>query len=400
MEIKVKDLGAVEEKSKAEIEEELLKKHEEKFENSDSQPTTEKIEEPKEALKKEDPKKEPEIIIEEKKEEPPTKENPSSEKIDEAPSSELNDEDVLSFIRDRYNKDINSVDELFAEKEANEELPEDVSAYLKYKKDTGRGIEDFYNLQKDYDSMEDDSVLASYYRITEEGLDAIDIQDIMEDKFSIDEELDEPRDIKKKKLAKKRELAKAKKFLNEQKDKYKVPLESSRDQLSTDQQENLNAYESYLKESKSIEEQNKKRYNYFLEKTDEVFGNEFKGFEFTVGDSNITFKPGTGEELKNVQSDFNNFVNHFMDKQTGLIADPNGYHRSLAAAMNPDKFAQFFYDQGVSATVDNVSRKSKNINMDIRQAAQHTVSKDGMKIRAVGNTDSGRGLKIRSIKKV
>ena len=398
MEIKVKDLGAVEEKSKAEIEEELLKKHEEKFENSNSQPTTEKIEEPKEALKKEDPKKEPEIIIEEKKKEPPTKENPSSEKIDEAPSSELNDEDVLSFIRDRYNKDINSVDELFAEKEANEELPEDVSAYLKYKKDTGRGIEDFYNLQKDYDSMEDDSVLASYYSITEEGLDAIDIQDIMEDKFSIDEELDEPRDIKKKKLAKKRELAKAKKFLNEQKDKYKIPLESSGGGLSNNQQENLNAYKSYLEESKSIGEQNQKKYDYFLNKTNEVFNSEFKGFEFNVGDSNITFKPGTTEELKNVQSDVNNYINKFMDKD-GRIEDPKGYHRSLAVAMNPEKFAQFFYDQGVSATVDNVSRKSKNINMDVRQAAQ-TITKDGMKIRAVGDTNSGSGLKIRSIRKV
>ena len=381
MEIKVRDLGQKEEKSKAEIEETLLQKHEDKFEDSDSQSETTDT-------------------VEVSNENDTEKETPSSETIDETPSSELNDENVLSYIRDRYNKDINSVDELFEEKEANEELPEDVSAYLKYKKDTGRGIQDFYNLQKDYDSMEDDSVLASYYSITEDGLDAIDIQDIIEEKFSFDEELDEPRDIKKVKLAKKRELAKAKKFLNEHKDKYKMPLESSGDQLSNDQQENLNAYESYLKESKSIEEQNKKKYNYFLNKTDEVFNNEFKGFEFNVGDNNITFKPGTAEELKNVQGDVNNWVNKFLDKNTGLVSDPKGYHRSLAVAMNPEKFAQFFYDQGVSATVDNVSRKSKNINMDIRNAAQQTVTKDGMRIRAVGDTNSGRGLKIRSIKKV
>ena len=387
MKIKVKDLGQVEEKSKAEIEEELLKKHEEKFEDTDSPSLPEKTEEPVEASKEEE---------KEVKEE-----TPSSEIIDEkTPSSELSDEDVLSYIKKRYDKDITTVDELFAEKEANEELPEDVSAYLKYKKETGRGIEDFYNLQKDYSSMEDDSVLASYYSTTEEGLDAIDIQDIIEDKFSFDEELDEPKDVKKKKLAKKRELAKAKKFLNEQKDKYKIPLESSGGGLSNNQQENLNAYKSYLEESKTIEEQTKKKYDYFLNKTDQVFNSEFKGFEFNVGDNNITFKPGTSEELKNVQSDVNNYINKFMDKQTGLIADPKGYHRSLAVAMNPDKFAQFFYDQGVSATVDNVSRKSKNINMDIRSAAQQTVTKDGMKIRAVGNTESGRGLKIRSIKKV
>tara|TARA_R110001592_G_scaffold12437_1_gene59284 strand:+ start:250 stop:1410 length:1161 start_codon:yes stop_codon:yes gene_type:complete len=386
MKIKVKDLGQVEEKSKAEIEEELLKKHEEKFEDTDSPSLPEKTEEPVEASKEEE---------KEVKEE-----TPSSEIIDEkTPSSELSDEDVLSYIKKRYDKDITTVDELFAEKEANEELPEDVSAYLKYKKETGRGIEDFYNLQKDYSSMEDDSVLASYYSTTEEGLDAIDIQDIIEDKFSFDEELDEPKDVKKKKLAKKRELAKAKKFLNEQKDKYKIPLESSGGGLSNNQQENLNAYKSYLEESKTIEEQTKKKYDYFLNKTDQVFNSEFKGFEFNVGDNNITFKPGTSEELKNVQSDVNNYINKFMDKQTGLIADPKGYHRSLAVAMNPEKFAQFFYDQGVSATVDNVSRKSKNINMDVRQSSQ-TITKDGMKIRAVGDTDSGSGLKIRSIRKV
>jgi hypothetical protein len=276
-------------------------------------------------------------------------------------------------------------------------LPEDVSAYFKYKKETGRGIADFYNLQKDYSDMDDDDVLANYYGMTEEGLDAIDIQDIIEDKFSVDEDIDEPKDIKRVKLAKKRELAKAKKFLNEQKDKYKVPLESSGDGLSAEQQENLNAYKSYIDESKTTEETQKRKYDYFLNKTNEVFNNDFKGFDFKIGENNITFKPGTSEELKNVQSDVNNFINKFTDKD-GLIEDVSGYHRSIAVAMNPEKFAQFFYEQGVSNAVDNVSRKSKNINMDVRQAPQ-TVTKDGMKIRPVGNTDSGRGLKIRSIKR-
>jgi hypothetical protein len=185
--------------------------------------------------------------------------------------------------------------------------------------------------------------------------------------------------------------------LNEQKDKYKIPLESSGDGLSAEQQENLNAYKSYIEESQTVEEKQKKKYNYFLDKTSEVFNNEFKGFDFNVGENNITYKPGTTEELKNVQSDINNFVGKFMDKE-GLISDAQGYHRSMAVAMNPEKFAQFFYDQGVTNAVDNVSRKSKNINMDMRQAPQ-TVSKDGIKIRPVGNTDSGRGLKIRSIKR-
>ena len=381
MEFTVKAVDAnVEEKSRAQVEETLLKQHEEQFE-------------PKVAEDKSIEKVDLRTEINSPSEETLVEETNSEESV-----AEFTDTDVLSYIKKRYNKDINSVDELFAEKEANEDLPEDVSKYLKYKQETGRGINDFYKLQKDIDSMEDNAILANYYESTEDGLDSEDIQDIISDKFSFDEDLDDEKDIRKIKLAKKRELSKAKKFLNEQKDKYKVPLESSGDGLSEDQVDDLDAYKKYIEESKSIEELNKKRYNYFLDKTESVFNNEFKGFEFSVGDKNISFKPGDAQELKNVQSDVNNFVNKFMDKE-GLIVDPVGYHKALSVAMNPDKFAKHFYEQGVAATVDNVSRKSKNINMDVRQQSQ-SVSKNGITIRPMGSSsDSGRGLKIRSRKK-
>jgi hypothetical protein len=196
---------------------------------------------------------------------------------------------------------------------------------------------------------------------------------------------------------KKRELSKAKKFLNDEKDKYKIPLESSGGGLSEDQKEDIDAYKKYVEESKTITEGNKKKYDYFLDKTESVFNNEFKGFEFSIGEKNISFKPGDAQELKNVQSDVNNFVNKFMDND-GLITDPVGYHKALSVAMNPDKFAKHFYEQGVAATVDNVSRKSKNINMDVRQQSQ-SVSKNGITIRPMSSSsDSGRGLKIRSRK--
>jgi|TARA_B110000977_G_scaffold150975_1_gene191508 hypothetical protein len=380
MEFTVKAVDAnVEEKSRAQVEETLLKQHEEQFE-------------PKVAEDKSIEKVDLRTEINSPSEEKLVEETNSEESV-----PEFTDTDVLSYIKKRYNKDINSVDELFAEKEANEDLPEDVSKYLKYKQETGRGINDFYKLQKDIDSMEDNAILANYYESTEDGLDSEDIQDIISDKFSFDEDLDDEKDIRKIKLAKKRELSKAKKFLNEQKDKYKVPLESSGDGLSEDQVDDLDAYKKYIEESKSIEELNKKRYNYFLDKTESVFNNEFKGFEFSVGDKNISFKPGDAQELKNVQSDVNNFVNKFMDND-GLINDPVGYHKAFSVAMNPDKFAKHFYEQGVAATVDNVSRKSKNINMDVRQQSQ-SVSKNGITIRPMGSSsDSGRGLKIRSRK--
>lgn len=380
MEFKVKEVGGGQQKSKAEIEENLLKEHEEKLEVQES-PNVEKVETSNDA----------------KGVEVQPQENVSAEKTETPESPGISDENVLSYIKERYNKDINSVEELFDTRESNPELPEDVKKYFEYKKETGRGIEDFYKLQKNYDDMDDDSVLADYYSIQEEGLDAIDIMDLMDDKFGFDVDEDDEKDIKKRKLAKKRELAKARKYFNEQKDKYKIPLESSGGGLSEDQESQLNAYQDYIKESETIAEQNKKRYDYFVDQTKKVFTNDFKGFDFSVGDQQINYKPGTADELMNKQLDVNNFVNKFVG-QSGLLEDAKGYHRALSVAMNPEKFAQFFYDQGVAAAVDNVTRKSKNINMDVRRSPQLS-TKDGLKIRSVGDSSSGRGLKIRSVKK-
>jgi len=382
MELKVKEVGGGQQKSKAEIEESLLKNHEENLESKES--SVEKVE----------TADQPKVV------ENPTQKVEAEEKTPEVetpPTLEVNDDNVLSYIKERYNKDINSVDELFETKNSNDPLPEDVLKYFEYKKETGRGIEDFYKLQKNYDEMDDDSVLADYYSIQEEGLDAIDILDLMDDKFGYDVDEDEERDIKKRKLAKKRELAKARKYFSEQKDKYKIPLESSGGGLSEDQEKKLNAYQDYIKESQTVADENQKRYSYFLDRTKQVFNNEFKGFEFSVGDKKINYKPGTSEELMSKQSDVNNWVNKFMD-DNGLIKDAAGYHKALSVAMNPEKFAQFFYEQGVAAAVDDVTRKSKNINMDVRRSPQLS-TKDSLKIRSVGDSSSGRGLKIRSINK-
>tara|TARA_R110000772_G_scaffold36453_2_gene87161 strand:- start:99 stop:1229 length:1131 start_codon:yes stop_codon:yes gene_type:complete len=375
MEFTVKEVGEGQEKSKAEIEEQLLNEHQDKVEALENIGTQE--------VESVDLSK--------------AKEPESVDPVKETLSSGINDENVLSYIKERYNKEINSVDELFDTRKTNEDLPEDVLKYFEYKKETGRGIEDFYKLQKNYDDMDDDSVLADYYSIQEEGLDAIDIIDLMDDKFGFDVDEDEEKDIRKIKLVKKRELAKARKYFNEQKDMYKIPLESSGGKLSEDQETKLTAYQDYIKESDTIAEENEKRYSYFLDQTKQVFNEDFKGFEFNVGDSKINYKPGTKEELMNKQSDVNNFVNQFLG-DNGLMEDAKGYHKALSVAMNPEKFAQFFYEQGVAATVDDVTRKSKNINMDVRKAPQLS-TKDGLKIRSVGDKSSGRGLTIRSINK-
>ena len=175
-EFKVRDLGEVESKSVQEVENELLEKHEQQMKNEEQT-----AQEP---------------VAEENKVETPNEE------------FKIKDEDVLSHIKNRYGKEINSLDELFSERESSPELPEDVEAFFKYKKETGRGMGDFIKLNKDFDEMDSDTLLEDYYKHTEEGLDSDDINDLIDSKFGYDEDLDDESLIKKQKLAKKRELNK------------------------------------------------------------------------------------------------------------------------------------------------------------------------------------------------
>ena len=241
--------------------------------------------------------------------------------------------------------------------------------------------------------MDSDLLLKDYYKQTEEGLDDDDINDLIESKFGYDEDLDEESLVKKQKLAKKRELTKAKKFFKEQQEAYKVPLESSKGSADAKYDEELRSYREQMKEAESIEAENQKKREWFSKKTDELFNDEFKGFEFNVNDQKITFKPADAAELKASQQSPMNFINKYIGED-GLLKDAAGYHRSLSIAMNPEKFAKFFYEQGQAAAVDNVVRKSKNIDMDMRRAPE-TTNKGGFQVRSV-NQDSGRGLKIRS----
>jgi len=313
------------------------------------------------------------------------------EEVQEEEVQGLNEDEVVSFIKDKYKREISSIDDLFAEKQQ-EDLPEDVSAFLKYKKETGRGIDDFMKLQVDYDKVDDSKLLQDFYASTEEDLDSEDISYLIQEKFGYDEELDDDSDVKAKKIAIKRELAKAKKYFNELKETYKVPVESAKGLVNDDELETYNAYKEYISQSQSVQEENQKKTEFFMKKTDEVFNNEFKGFEFKVGEQSILFSPGEVSDVKSAQSDVNNFISKYIDEK-GLIKDPKGYHRALSAAMNPEKMANFFYEKGKADAVGDVSRQSKNVNMEVRSTPQQ-VTTGGFKVRAVDN-DSGRGLKIK-----
>ena len=357
MEFKVKEVGVVDSKSVQEVEQELLKKHEDSF-NDDAEVVSEEV------IESEEPQKE-----------------------------ELTEESVLSFIKNKYGRDISSLDELTAAKES-EEMPEDVAAYYKYKKDTGRGFDDFAKLQVNHDEMDTDKLLRDYLFETEDGLDSEDIEMLMED-YSFDEELDDDSDIKKIKIARKKTIAKAKSYFNDQKEKYRVPLESSGSSISESDAEELEAYKQYTESAKTYEEEISRKRDWFHKKTDDVFGSEFKGFEFTLDDKKVTFSPGDATELKKIQSDPQNFISKFLNED-GLIDDAVGYHKALSIAMNPEKFANFFYSQGKAEATDDVIRKTKNINMSERKTPEIT-SKGGMQIKSL-DKDSGRGLRIRSKK--
>jgi len=359
MELKVRAVDGIEEKSIAQVEEELLEKHEEQFE--DSTPKEEVVEQVVETT-------EPEGLTEEQ---------------------------VLSHIKNRYNKEISSMDELFAERESQEELPEDVAAYFKYKKETGRGISDYVKLQRNFDEANPDALLRDYLKATETALDDDDIQSLM-DEYSYDADLDDESDIKKVKVAKKKAIAKAKNYFVEQQEKYKQPLESRSEAISDGEKEQYNAYKQYLNEAATQQEETKRKSEWFTQKTDEVFNNEFKGFEFNIGEDKVTYSPGSAEETKKSQLSPMNFVNKYLD-ENGLMKDAVGYHKALAVAMNPEKFAQYFYEQGKANATEDVMRKTKNINMTTRNTPEVS-SKSGTQFKSLNN-DSGRGLKIRSIKR-
>ena len=350
MEIKVREVNEVESKSTQQVEQELLEKHEAEV-NGDA---------------------------------------PAQEEAADQPIG-LSEDDVRSFLSERYGREITSLDEFNEARETAPELPDDVAAYYKYKQETGRGLEDFIKVNRNLDEADGDSLLKEYLLITEDGLDAEDVEMMMDD-YKYDEDLDDEADIKKAKLAKKKAIAKAKKYFEEQKEKYQAPLES-RGAGSLEDSEEYQAYKQYVEQAKTYQEEQKRRKEWFDEKTNEVFSDGFKGFEFSIDDKSYVYTPGDRTELKKLQQTPEAWLNKYLDDK-GLVKDAAGYHKSLAVAMNPEKFAQFFYEQGQANAVDDVMRKTKNINMSERPAPQST-TKGGLKIRAV-NQDSGRGLKIKT----
>ena len=271
------------------------------------------------------------------------------------------------------------------------ELPENIESLVKFMEDTGGSVEDYVRLNADYSKVDNDTLLREYYKSTKPHLDASEVEFLIEDSFSYDEDLDEQRDIKKKKLALKEEVAKAKKFLSGLKDEYykEVKLGSK---LTREQQEAINFYNEYNQKQNTANDVREKQYKQFQQSTNNLFSENFKGFDFRVGDKKFRYNVKNAQAVKENQSDISNFVREFLD-ENDMIKDAAGYHRALYAGKNIDKIVQHFYEQGKADAIKETAIKSKNIDMGARKANQ-VVDAGGMKVKVLGGDNSSR-LKVK-----
>ena len=272
----------------------------------------------------------------------------------------------------------------------NIELPENIQKVVDFMNETGGSLEDYVRLNADYSQIDESTLLYEYYKQTKSHLDKEEIDFLIEDSFSYDEEMDEERDIKRKKLAYKEEVAKAKSFLENLKSKYyeEVKLNSK---LTPDQQKAIDFFNRYSKEQSETQDVAQKQKQHFDKVTNDVFNEGFKGFDFSVGDSKFRYKVSDVNSVKEVQSDIMNVISKYLDNNN-MLSDAKGYHKALFAAQNADAIANHFYEQGKADAIKEISLESKNINMDARKSP--VVEAGGIKVRAITGEDSSK-LKIK-----
>ena len=265
-------------------------------------------------------------------------------------------------------------------------LPENVDKLVKFMEETGGTVEDYVNLNRDVSKMDNVDLLREYYRTTKPHLDANDVDFLFNKNFGYDGETDDPSDVKAKQLAFKEELYNAQNHFKTSREKYYADLKL-RKQESVDP-EYAKAMEYYQSSLKKNEDHNNLQQT-FLKKTDDVFSDKFKGFDFKVGENKYRFKVDDAKKVKEYQSDMSNFVGEFLDKD-GAIGDAQGYHRAMFAAKNADKIANHFYEQGRADAIRSAAKDSKNINMSPRQDNMTNKSNDQPKVRAVQDNNPNK----------
>jgi len=349
-------------------------------------PKTEKDEQPVDNTETEEVQ---EKIIEETtdKEEDTDK---STEEDAEAPViEEITDEEVEETVEELEEQ----VEEAVTEAQATgKPIPENIQKLMDFMEETGGDLNDYVKLNQDYSELADKDLLYEYYRQSKPHLNTEEINFLMEDQFSYDEEEEDERDIRRKKLALKEQVASAKSHLDGQKSKYYKEIKAG-SKLTSEQQKAVDFFNRYNKESEETQKVAKQNTNTFTQKTEQVFNDKFKGFEYSVGDKKYRYNVKNADEVKATQSDINNFTKKFLDKNLAL-KDAKGYHKSLYTAMNADAIANHFYEQGKTDAMKDSVAKAKNVNMDPRQS-HGEIETGGMKFKVLGDNSSDFKFKIK-----
>ena len=307
----------------------------------------------------------------------------------QSPVQEITEEEVDEKTVELYEEAEQAVKDQVTQGKA---LPENIQSLVDFMSDTGGTIEDYVRLNHDYSNVNEKVLLNEYYKQTKPHLDKEEVDFLMEDNFSYDEELDEPRDIRKKKLAFKEEVAKARKELDAMKDKYYQDIKL-RPGVTQDQQKATDFFNRY----KQQEENAKTLQQDFKVQTEQIFNDDFKGFDFSLGEKKFRYKLQNPSDVGKSQLNVNSFVSKFVDKN-GAVTDPSGYHKAMYAAMNADKIANHFYEQGKADGVKNIVDSSKNLSSDKpRQVADGNVFINGLKVKSISGLDSSK-LKIKKRK--
>ena len=312
----------------------------------------------------------------------------------EEPITHTESEEAITVIEEITNEEKEEVDEVVAdiqeeiEAKPQLELPENIEKLVDFMKDTGGTVEDYVRLNADYSNVDSDILLHEYYKQTKPHLNLEEINFLMDDKFAWDEEYDEERDIKKKKLALKEEIAKAQNFLEDTKEKYYDEIKL-RPGVTQEQQKATDFFNRYNEEQESV----RQRHDAFKTKTKTIFSDDFKGFDFDIGEKKFRYNVSNVNDIVDNQSDLSEFVKRFLDKK-GNITDYKGYHKAVYAARNADTIANHFYEQGKADAIKNITAKSKNISTEPRSTASGDVYLNGLKVKAISGVNSSK-LKIK-----
>ncbi len=303
---------------------------------------------------------------------------------------EITEEEVQEQTEELAEEVVEAINEA---QETGKAIPENLQKVVDFMEETGGSLEDYVRLNQDYSSYDDMTVLREYYKQTKSHLTSSEIEFLIEDSFSYDEEVDEERDVKKKKIALKEQVANAKSHLDGQKSKYYEEIKAG-SRLTPEAKKAMDFFNRYNKESEETQKIAEQQTNTFKLKTKQVFNDKFKGFEYNVGDKKYRFNVKNAGEVKETQSDINNFVKKFLNKNNEM-SDAKGYHKSLFTAMNPDAIANHFYEQGKADAIKDSIAKSKNVSMDPRQSFSND-NTSGPKVRVLSDDSPNFKFKIKN----